>query len=181
MKKYAVFLLLLFFFIVVQTQSLAEEIAPTVEGSEVIITEEKEPSIDVNTLQDSVTTLFAPESADDQNQPRGLSFARGIISCMVMGSDVYCPWTIEVGGDVITYSNVIVFLEKHYGLFQGWKDYSTFSFKHSVNIPTNRLRNEASFRLAPGNYRVKLGGSFITAKNGKYDALANGPFYFTVK
>lgn len=71
--------------------------------------------------------------------------------------------------------------EKHYGLFQGWKDYSTFSFKHSVNIPTKTIRNEASFRLASGSYRVKIGGSFITAKNGKYDALANGPFYFTVK
>ncbi|MFC9538977.1 hypothetical protein ACFTQ7_03740 [Lysinibacillus sp. NPDC056959] len=46
---------------------MAEEIALTVEGSEVIITEEKEPSIDVNKLQDSVTTLFAPESDDDQN------------------------------------------------------------------------------------------------------------------
>lgn len=108
-------MLLLFFFIVVPTQSLVEEIAPTVEGSEVIITEEKEPS------------------------------------------------------------------EKHYGLVQGWKDYSTFSFKHSVNIPTKTIRNEASFRLASGSYRVKIGGSFITAKNGKYDALANGPFYFTVK
>lgn len=151
------------------------------KGSDVIVTEEKEPSVDVNTLPNGATSLFAPETSGGTYQTYGLSFARGTISCYTIGIDAYCPWTIQVGGDVITYSNVIVYLEKNYGwLNGGWEDYSSFSFKYPVNIATSTIRNEASFRLPAGEYRVRLGGNFTTAKNGIYSAFANDPASFEI-
>ncbi|MFZ3590611.1 hypothetical protein ACOI1C_15510 [Bacillus sp. DJP31] len=99
-----------------------------------------------------------------------------------MSSNAYCPWTIQVGGDVITYSNVIVYLERYEGFLSGgWERYSTFKFQYPVNIATSTIRNEASFNLPKGSYRVKLGGNFTTAKNGVYSAIANGPSYFDIK
>lgn len=152
------------------------------EGSDLIITEEKEPSVDVSTLPNAASTLFAPESSEDMIQTYGLNFASGTIACYTMGSDAFCPWTIQVGGDVITYSNVIVYLEKDHGwLNGGWEPYSTFKFNYPVNISTSTIRNEASFRLPAGKYRVKLGGNFTTLKNGVYSALANDPANFEIK
>lgn len=160
-----------------------KEIPYTEKDSEVTITEELEQSIDVNELPNTGEATFTPDSKNNEEfQTFGLSFARGTIGCYTIGSNAYCPWTIQVGGDVVNYSNVVVYLERNEGFLNGgWERYSTFNFNYRVNVPTSTIRNEASFRLPKGSYRAKLGGSFITVKNGKYSAIANGPSYFEIK
>lgn len=157
----------------------------TSKGSKIVIKEEKEPSVDVSTLPNIAESTFAPKSKTKSSgdfQTLGIDFARGTISCYVIGSDAFCPWTIQVGGDVITYSNVKVYLERDYGwLNGGWEPYSTFSFNYPIYTPSSTIRNEASFRLPKGSYRVKLGGTFTTLKNGVYSAVANGASYFEIK
>ncbi|WP_404450240.1 hypothetical protein LG307_10640 [Sutcliffiella horikoshii] len=112
----------------------------------------------------------------------GLTFASGTVSCYVIGSDSFCPWTIQVGGDVIIRSDVQVIFEKHHGFLSGgWKHYKTRDQKYPVNIATSTIRGEVSERLAPGKYRVKLGGTFITRKNGVYAPVAHGWSYFEIK
>ncbi|WP_146551276.1 hypothetical protein [Rummeliibacillus sp. SL167] len=182
MKKWlSIVFLASLLFITLPIVSKAMEIEPTVEGSEVLMTEEQESSVDVNSLPNVANSVFTPGTTGEM-QTFGLKFARGTIGCFTVGSNVYCPWTIEVGGDVIVQSKVIVYLEKDYGFLNGgWKNYSTFSFNYPVNIPTSTISNEASFRLSKGAYRAKLGGSFITAKNGVYSAIANGASYFEIK
>ncbi|MFC6041193.1 hypothetical protein ACFPYN_17400, partial [Paenisporosarcina macmurdoensis] len=142
----------------------------------------KEASVDVNTLPNVVETTFTPQSTNTgEFQTYGLSFARGSVSCYTISSNAYCPWNIQVGGDVIIYSNVIVYLERDEGFLNGgWERYSTFNFRYPVNIATSTIRNEASFKLPKGSYRVKLGGNFTTAKNGIYSAVANGSSYFKI-
>lgn len=189
MKKSLSFIMLLALLItIVPGKSLAEESTklPTIgEGSEIIITEEKEPSVDPDTLSNTATTIYESESSSGIQsiiKPLGLSFAGGTIACYTIGKNAYCPWTIKVKGDVITYSKVIVYLEKDYGFLKGgWKDYSTFSFKYKVSSPSTHISNEASFRLSKGSYRARLGGSFITLENGPYSAIANGASYFEIK
>jgi hypothetical protein len=119
---------------------------------------------------------------ENQIKPLGLDFARGTVSCYVMDSDAFCPWNIQVGGDVITYSNVTVVIEKNHGFLSGgWKHFKTHYQTYPVNISTSTIRGEVSNRLASGSYRVKLGGNFTTMKNGVYQAWANGYSYFEIK
>lgn len=148
---------------IVPTNSKAEEIDP-------IIT---------NTTE----FIFAPESElTNEIQPLGLSFARGFIGCRTVGKDTYCDWNIQVGGDVINYSNVKVIIEKNHGLFGGgWKHYTSTSYNWPVNPPLATIRNQAHYQLPKGSYRAKLGGTFTTVKNGVYSAIANGHHFFEVK
>ncbi|MEK4013320.1 hypothetical protein [Peribacillus sp. FSL M8-0224] len=166
-------------------QSKAEETGPSKELTEVII-QEAEPTIDLDSLPNLANTDYSPNSLSNGNEsvitPYGLSFARGTVGCYVISKSAYCPWTIQVGGDVIAYSNVKVTIQKHHGFLKGgWKNYKTHNFSYPINRPTSTIRNESSDRLSAGKYRAKLGGTFRTVKNGTYSAIANGYSYFEVK
>lgn len=113
--------------------------------------------VSANTETDSITdgttayTDYAPEksnhSDESQISPLGLDFARGTIACYVIGKDAYCPWTIQVGGDLISYSNVTVEIQKDYGFFNGgWQHYKTHTFRYPINTPSSTIRNESSDR-----------------------------------
>ncbi|EFI68757.1 hypothetical protein JIN86_19590 [Lysinibacillus sp. HST-98] len=183
MKKiFALALLLILTVVIAPSKSFANENNDFISSNPISIEnyEGNEEAIQSNIG----STTFAPEQSEqsDEIQTFGLDFARGTISCYVMGSDAFCPWTIQVGGDVITYSNVVVTLKRDEGwLNGGYKDYTTFSFKYPVNIATSTIRNEASFRLPKGHYKAYLGGNFTTAKNGVYSAVVSDPAVFEIK
>ena len=195
-KALYLFLFSLFLIVAIPSQSKAEETVPPEEEEVVpetteVITEERVPSVDENTLPNVSTIDFevstgGPTLPGETGGPppittHGLNFAKGTIGCYTMSKNAYCPWTIKVGGDTISYSNVRVYLEKHYGMYKGWKAYKTFKFDYQIYRPTSTIRNEASAQLTKGKYRATLGGSFLTVKNGRYDAIANGKSYFEVK
>ncbi|TKH05304.1 hypothetical protein FC678_24255 [Peribacillus simplex] len=159
-------------------QTKAEETGPSKELTELII-QEAEPTIDLDSLSNLANTDYSPNSLSNGNEsvitPYGLTFARGTVGCYVISKSAYCPWTIQVGGDVIAYSNVKVTIQKHHGFLKGgWKNYKTHNFSYPINRPTSTIRNELSDRLSAGKYRANLGGTFRTA-------IANGYSYFEVK
>lgn len=98
-----------------------------------VIIKEAGPTIDLDSLPNLANTDYSPNSLSNGNEsvitPYGLSFARGTVGCYVISKYAYCPWTIQVGGDVIAYSNVKVTIQKHHGFLNGgWKNYKlTFS------------------------------------------------------
>ncbi|MGZ9819291.1 hypothetical protein ACXM0N_25860 [Peribacillus simplex] len=118
-------------------QTKAEDTDPSKELTEVI-TQEAEPTIDLDLLPNLANTDYSPDSLSNGNEsvitPYGLSFARGTVGCYVISKTAYCPWTIQVGGDVIAYSNVKVTIQKHHGFLNGgWKNYKTHNFSYPIN------------------------------------------------
>lgn len=143
-------------------------------------------STEVTSVGNTATTDYAPINKKTGTgggvSTFGLDFARGTVSCYSISNNVYCPWTIQVGGDVISYSNVTVEIQKDHGFLNGgWEPHKTLPFNYRINTPSSTIRNEGSTTLSDGAYRARLGGTFTTVKNGVYGAWANGWSYFEVK
>lgn len=182
MKK-ILFNLFSILFVVASVFALESKVADAAESDVVSNLEEVSSGNPEQVVQSNIgSTTFSPESSEGEFQTFGLSFARGTISCMVMGNDAFCPWTIQIGGDVFSYSNVKVTLYRDEGFLNGgYEVYATSSFNHRVIDGGSYLRNEAQWRLPKGHYKAYLGGTFTTVKNGVYSAVASNPAVFEIK
>lgn len=160
----------------------------TKKNSVYTVTEDRTLSLGEEVLLESESygeTTYAADSQTPENsdvfQVQGLKFARGVIDCYSISSNSYCPWNVTIGGDVINYSGVIVYLDRHEGFLKGWERYSQFNFKYTVNPASSTIRNEASWRLPKGTYKAHLGGTFTTRANGPYSAVGYSSATFEVK
>lgn len=130
-------------------------------------------------------TQYAPETSNDgEISTKAIKIENGFIGCMPYGSRTDCNWNIRVKGDTFVHNGVHINIQKNHGwLNGGWKDYTTYKYNYAISESASitTLRNTRTFSLPKGEYRARLGGTFILLKSGKYIPIGHGWANFTVK
>ncbi|MEK3973699.1 hypothetical protein [Psychrobacillus sp. FSL K6-1267] len=125
-----------------------------------------------NEESNGAQTQYGPEKSNDEEiSPLKFKIENGFIACMPYGGRTDCNWNIKVTGDYFVYNGVTIDIQKNHGwLNGGWKAYDSYSYNYKISESANisTLRNTKTFDLPKGEYRARLGGTFILLTNGTF-------------
>lgn len=105
-----------------------------------------------------------------------LSTGLGLVTCSAYGMEILCDWSFTLsGGDLINYSNIILY-------YKWYNDGSYVSkgsqkFSYPVNPAVKTIYNQGEKTMtSKGRYKMTLGGT-VTGRQAVYGAVASGGEY----
>jgi hypothetical protein len=133
-------------------------------------------------VSNEASTQYSPQNKGEVST-KAIDIENGFIACMAYSGRADCNWHIRISGDIFVYNGVRIDIQKNYGwLNGGWKNYTSYQYNYAISESASitTLRNTKTFTLPKGEYRARLGGTFITAEHGTYTPIGYDWANFTV-